>query len=58
LLKPLSQFSEIRKTKELNLTHNLVAPQAGFGDLMEIYDKDGVLAFKKRIVDYIKKMAI
>ncbi|PKA43189.1 ATP-dependent helicase [Rhizobium sullae] len=48
-------FSDVLETKELNLTHNLIAPQAGFGDLMEIYDKDGVLAFKKRIVDYIKK---
>ncbi|MBY4617718.1 UvrD-helicase domain-containing protein [Rhizobium redzepovicii] len=48
-------FSDVLETKELNLTHNLIAPQAGFGELMEIYDKDGVLAFKKRIVDYIKK---
>ena len=47
-------FSEVAETKELNLTHNLIAPQAGFGDLMEIYDKDGVLKFRDRIVDHIK----
>lgn len=47
-------FSDVAETKELNLTHNLIAPQAGFGDLMEIYDKDGVLKFRDRLVDYIK----
>lgn len=47
-------FSEVTETKELNLTHNLIAPQAGFGDLMEIYDKDGVLKFRDRLVDHIK----
>lgn len=48
-------FADILETKELNLTHNLIAPQAGFGDLMEIYDKDGVLAFRDRIVRFIKE---
>lgn len=47
-------FSEVAETKELNLTHNLIAPQAGFGELMEIYDKDGVLKFRDRLVDHIK----
>lgn len=48
-------FSDTAETKELNLTHNLIAPQAGFGDLMEIYDKDGVLSFRDRIVKFIKE---
>lgn len=48
-------FSEVLETKELNLTHNLIAPQAGFNELMEIYDKDSVLAFRDRIVKYIKQ---
>lgn len=48
-------FDEVAETKELNLTHNLIAPQAGFGDLMEIYDKDGVLKFRDRLVEYIKR---
>ncbi|WP_212376231.1 UvrD-helicase domain-containing protein [Acetobacter persici] len=47
-------FSDVAETKELNLTHNLIAPQAGFGDLMEIYDKDGVLKFRDRLVNHIK----
>ncbi|OHV19413.1 ATP-dependent helicase [Rhizobium sp. RMa-01] len=48
-------FTDIHETKELNLTHNLIAPHAGFGDLMAIYDKDGVLSFRDRIVEFIKK---
>lgn len=47
-------FGDVAETKELNLTHNLIAPQAGFGDLMEIYDKDGVLKFRDKLVEYIK----
>ncbi|WP_118986619.1 UvrD-helicase domain-containing protein [Photorhabdus sp. CRCIA-P01] len=48
-------FDDVLETKELNLTHNLIAPQAGFGDLMEIYDKDGILDFRDRIVKFITK---
>ena len=47
-------FSCANKTKELNLTHNLIADKAGFRTLMDVYDKDLILAFKKRIKDYIK----
>lgn len=48
-------FSDPKKTKILNLTHNLIAPQAGFTALMAIYDGDKILDYKKRITDYIKK---
>lgn len=48
-------FSDVLETKELNLTHNLIAPQAGFGELMAIYDKDGVLNYRDRIVSHIRK---
>ncbi len=48
-------FDNAMHTKELNLTHNLIAPKAGFGELMEIYDGDKILDYKKRITDYIKK---
>ncbi|PHV34560.1 DNA/RNA helicase [Janthinobacterium sp. BJB312] len=48
-------FDNVRETKELNLSYSLIAPQAGFGELMEIYDGDCVLGFRDRIVDYIKK---
>lgn len=51
-------FSDAKETKELNLTHNLIADKAGFRTLMDIYDKDYILDFKKRIRDYIKNNGI
>ena len=48
-------FSDVAETKVLNLTHNLIAPQAGFGDLMEIYDIDKVRKFRDRLAEHIKK---
>lgn len=47
-------FEETKETKELNLTHNLIAPKAGFGELMEIYDRDPIISLKKSILDKIK----
>lgn len=47
-------FGDSKETKELNLTHNLIAGKANFQSLMDIYDKDKVLDYKKRITDYIK----
>ncbi len=51
-------FSDPKETKILNLTHNLIAPQAGFTSLMAIYDGDKILDYKKRVTDYIKKNSI
>jgi DNA helicase-2/ATP-dependent DNA helicase PcrA len=51
-------FSNTKETKELNLTYNLIADKAGFRTLMDIYDKDAILDFKKRIKKYIKDNAI
>jgi DNA helicase-2/ATP-dependent DNA helicase PcrA len=51
-------FSDTKETKELNLTHNLIADKAGFQTLMDIYDKDYILDYKKRIKDYIKNNRI
>lgn len=51
-------FSDAKETKELNLTHNLIADKAGFRALMDIYDKDSILDYKKRIKDYIKNNGI
>lgn len=51
-------FSDAKETKILNLTHNLIAPKAGFTKLMTIYDGDKILEYKKRITDYIKKNSI
>lgn len=47
-------FEDTKETKELNLTHNLIAPKAGFGELMEIYDSDKIIDYKNRIKKYIK----
>lgn len=47
-------FANSKETKELNLTHNLIADKANFQTLMNIYDKDKILEYKKRIKDYIK----
>ena len=47
-------FSQSKENKELNLTHNLIAPKAGFPELMLIYDGDKVLEFRDRIKKFIK----
>lgn len=46
------------ETKELNLTHNLIADKAGFRTLMDIYDKDLILSYRDRVKKYIKDKAI
>jgi len=51
-------FSDNRNTKELNLTHNLIASKAGFEKLMDIYDKDPIIGLKTDIVKRIKKDGI
>ncbi|MDI3321414.1 UvrD-helicase domain-containing protein [Pinibacter soli] len=51
-------FNNAKDTKELNLTHNLIADKAGFRTLMDIYDKDQILSFRDRIKRYIKDQAI
>lgn len=48
-------FGNSKETKELNLTHNLIAGKANFRTLMDIYDKDKILDYKNRIKDYIKE---
>jgi len=48
-------FNDAEKTKELNLTHNLIAPKAGFGELMAIYDDDPVLSLKSDILGKIRE---
>jgi len=51
-------FDNARETKELNLTHNLIADKAGFRTLMNIYDKDLILSYRDRVKKYIKDKAI
>ncbi|WP_299176729.1 UvrD-helicase domain-containing protein [uncultured Chryseobacterium sp.] len=47
-------FSNTKETKELNLTHNLIAGKAGFRTLMDIYDDDPVIGLKTDILNKIK----
>ena len=51
-------FNNPKETKELNLTHNLIAGKAGFRTLMDIYDRDYILSFRDRIKKYIKANGI
>lgn len=44
--------------KELNLTHNLIAKKAGFRSFMNVYDGNKILAYVKRVKDYIRKNGI
>jgi|CXWL01.1.fsa_nt_gi DNA helicase-2/ATP-dependent DNA helicase PcrA len=48
-------FLESIETKELNLTHNLIADKAGFRTLMDIYDKDPIIGLKNDILKKIKE---
>lgn len=48
-------FSDAEKTKELRLTHNLIANEAGFAELMTIYDADPIAKFKQDFKTEAKK---
>lgn len=47
-------FDDSKKTKELNLTHNLIASQANFTTLMNIYDKDELIKYLTKVRKYLK----
>ncbi|MFD2940801.1 UvrD-helicase domain-containing protein [Flavobacterium notoginsengisoli] len=47
--------TDIIKTKELNLTHNLISKKAGFEGLMEIYNRDRIIDYKNIILKEIKE---
>jgi len=47
-------FDDAERTKELNLTHNLIAEKAGFGELMIAHNGDGVLEYRSRLKKYIE----
>lgn len=40
-------FHDAQKTKELRLTHNSIADEAGFSNLMAVYDNDPIAKFKE-----------
>ncbi|TFD97329.1 ATP-dependent helicase [Dysgonomonas capnocytophagoides] len=47
-------FKDPKVTKELNLTHNLIAEKAGFKALMDIYDKDQIIKYLGLLRKYIR----
>lgn len=51
-------FSDSKNTKELRLTYNLIASEAGFEKLMEIYDIDPIYKFKNDLKKIIKERKI
>lgn len=51
-------FTDALRTKELNLTHNLIADKAGFRDLMDIYDKDRIIELKGNVSKKLKVDAV
>lgn len=47
-------FNDVKNTKELNLTHNLIADKAEIRNLMNIYNNDGILNYKNRIRRHLR----
>ena len=51
-------FQDAQRSKELNLTHNLIAGKAGFAELMEIHNADGILGYRQKVRAYIEEHLI
>lgn len=51
-------FSNTQETKELDLTHNLIAGRGGFPTLIEIFDGDPIIKYRDRVKAYIKDKGI
>lgn len=51
-------FENSKQTKELRLTHTLIAGEAHFEELYNIYDSDPALKLKKDLKVYVKKKQI
>ena len=47
-------FDDSKNTKELNLTHNLIASQADFSTLMDVYDKDEFVKHLSKVRKYLR----
>lgn len=50
-------FSDTENTKELRLTHNLIANEAGFETLMQIHDSDKIIDYGIRLKNTLKLKA-
>lgn len=51
-------FSDSKRTKELNLTHNLIAGKAGFPNLMELHNGDGILGYRDKLKNNMKAAGV
>ena len=51
-------FANAKQTKELRLTHNLIADEAGFSNLMAVYDNDPIFKFKNEFRKEAKKQSL
>lgn len=51
-------FTDSLRTKELRLTHNLIAGEGGFNQLMQIYDADPIIKLKSDFKKYIKSKSL
>ncbi len=48
-------FDDVAETKELYLTHSLIADKAGFGEIFRIYNNDEIIKHVKKIKTKLKK---
>lgn len=51
-------FDNTKKTKELNLTHKLIAKQAEFATLMEIHGGDQIIKYRDLVLNFVRKHRI
>lgn len=51
-------FNDSQRTKELNLTHNLIAGKAGFPNLMELHNSDGILGYRDKLKMYMEAAGV
>jgi len=51
-------FNDTKETKQLNLTHNLIASQAGIRNLMDIYNSDRIIKYKDSVRRHIRDEGI
>ncbi|MBR6043155.1 MAG: ATP-dependent helicase [Paludibacteraceae bacterium] len=51
-------FDDSKATKELNLTHRLIAGKAGFATLMEIHSGDAILKYRDKVKKFVVKKSV
>lgn len=51
-------FNDTKNTKELDLTHNLIAGRGGFPNLIEIFDGDPIVKYRDRVKKFIADNSI